>query len=81
MTDKTNFMIKLVNGKNVTREDIESALYEICDDVHGSCGPECPIFDLNGGNRPGNEKPFTENRGCDCFRNGQAMFDFILRKS
>jgi len=68
-----------VNGWKITDEDIADDLYEICVRVHASCGSECPVYKKNKG-AVGADKPFDENRGCDCFKNGKAMLEF-LRKS
>ena len=57
-------------------EEIEN-LYDICDSVHSSCDFNCPVFAINGA-RPGADRPWKENRGCDCFQDGKAMQEFIL---
>lgn len=74
-----DFLEKLVRGKKVTKSDIASELYEICDREHSSCSNACPVYRLNGGECPGSDKPFEENRGCDCFKDGKAMYDFIKK--
>jgi hypothetical protein len=69
---------RISKGKTDVMDTIE-ILYEICDNVHSSCGIECPVYELNGG--PVNpHRPFRENRGCDCFKNGSKMFAFIKEK-
>ncbi|MDP2692700.1 MAG: hypothetical protein Q8O88_03630 [bacterium] len=69
---------KLIRGQKVSKSEIASELYEICERVHSSCGSQCPVFKLNGGEVP-NTQPFEQNRGCDCFKNGKAMYDFIKK--
>jgi len=69
----------LVRGKKVEKSEITNALYEICDSVHSSCDNQCPVYRLNGSKAPGEDKPFEENRGCDCFKNGTAMYNFIKK--
>ena len=68
---------KLVVNEKVSKEDIYNELYEICEDVHSGCYSKCPVFRLNDSKAPGSDKPFDENRGCDCFKNGKAMYEFI----
>jgi len=71
-----NILIKLIKGKTPTRREIEEELYNICDSVHSSCSDDCPVYNLNHGTvNP--QKSFEENRGCDCFKNGKAMFNFL----
>lgn len=69
---------KLVLGIKISRTEIEQELYYICDREHASCTEDCPVYRLNGGNAPGSDKPFEDNSGCDCFKNGKAMFEFIV---
>jgi hypothetical protein len=76
-----DLIVKLVLGEKVTKKDIYNALYEICDEVHSSCDSGCPVYELNEYKALGFEKPFDENRGCDCFKNGKAMAKFIKEKS
>lgn len=69
---------KLVKGIPLTKNELIYELYEICDNNHSSCNNACPVYRLNGSkcvNDP--PKPFKENRGCDCFKSGDAMYDFI----
>jgi hypothetical protein len=69
-----DLLVKLALGQKITDEDLENALYEVCDDVHSSCNSSCPINRLNGGEVP---NTLPNNRGCDCFKNGKAMLKFI----
>ena len=67
---------KLARGEVPTDRDLAGELYEICDREHSSCNADCPVYRINGG--PVNpDKPFEENRGCDCFKAGYAMLRFI----
>jgi hypothetical protein len=77
----SELIIKLAKGEPVTDADIEYGLYEICDRVHSSCDYECPVYDLNGGKTVNGDRPFEENRGCDCFKSGKAMLAFIREKT
>lgn len=69
-------LMALIRVGNVPDEDIADELYEICDSVHASCDNSCPVYEKNGG-AVGADKPFKENRGCDCFKNGMAMLAFL----
>ncbi len=71
---------KLIKGETITEDDIANELYEICDRVHATCDDECPVFNLNDGEVPDTAKDFYVNRGCDTFKNGQAMLNFIKNK-
>lgn len=68
---------KLARGIQISDSDIASELFTICDRVHSTCDVECPVYRLNGNSAVGADKPFEQNRGCDCFKNGRAMLDFI----
>ncbi len=68
---------KLIKGMEFTESDLINELYEICDRVHASCDHSCPVYALNNGSAVGTHKPFKENRGCDCFKNGKEMLIFI----
>lgn len=72
---------KLIKGETVTEDDIANELYDICDHIHSSCNAECPVFRLNG-NKVLNIHNFNfeVNRGCDTFKNGHAMLNFIKDK-
>lgn len=69
----------LVVGEVPSLEMIAYELHEICDREHSGCNGECPVYRLNGG-CVGANKPFSENRGCDCFKDGYAMYNFINEK-
>jgi hypothetical protein len=72
---------KLVLGLKVDNRMIYDELYEICDSVHSSCDDSCPVYRLNGSAVPDTAKDFEANRGCDCFKNGKAMAEFIKNNS
>lgn len=67
-------IIKLVLGETISSEELYDELYEICSSEHSSCNSNCPVYFLNK-----NEVPnyTSSDAGCDCFKNGKAMFAFI----
>jgi len=67
-----NLIISIAVG-NITDQQIADELYEICDDVHARCDDDCPVHLLNGG--VPDEK--VSRSGCDCFKSGSAMLEFI----
>jgi hypothetical protein len=69
-----------INKDKITDAAIEDELYCICEDQHASCNDECPIYEDNGHHPLGYKKPFSENRGCDCFKNGKAMLAYLRSK-
>lgn len=76
-----DLILKLAKGEQVTDADLQHELYEICDRVHSSCDSDCPVYQLNGNRVPDTAKDFKVNRGCDCFKSGKAMLEFIRSKS
>jgi len=70
---------KLVMGLEVTKDEIEYELLQICDREHSSCNSECPVYRLNGSAVVNGHKLFTVNRGCDCFKDGREMYKFIKK--
>lgn len=66
--------MKVITGLEVDDTEIKNTLYEICDSVHATCSEDCPVYAMNGG--PVNPK----NQGCDCFKDGAKMLDFLRRK-
>jgi hypothetical protein len=76
----TEILKKLIAGATITDRDLADALYVICDDTHASCDSNCPVYEANGNEAPGSDKPFDENRGCDTFKNGMAMLEFLRKK-
>jgi hypothetical protein len=74
-------VLKLVLDLVVTKEEIYEKLTEICEREHSSCNSDCPIFKLNGGKALNQhnkkETKWNDWYGCDCFKNGKAMYDYI----
>lgn len=67
---------KLARGLEINDNDIKAELYYMCDRVHAYCDEECIVNRINGG--PVNpDRGFEINRGCDCFKSGSAMLNFI----
>lgn len=66
-----DLIIALILRKEISDKDIENVLVEICDKQHSYCSDKCPVFALNVG----------KLHGCDCFRNGKAMLEFIREHS
>lgn len=62
---------KLAAGEQISDDDIEQELYEICERVHSSCNDDCPIYRINDCSVP--------EVGDDCmtFKNGSKMLGFI----
>jgi len=68
----TTLLKKAIKGEQVTDEDIADELYEICCNVHSSCGSECPIYKIIG------DIPWTDDlKNCKYFKNGQFMLERI----
>lgn len=67
---------KLVRGEKVSKSEIASELYEICEREHSGCSDACPVYRLNH-----SEVPNKENTqwGCDTFKDGTAMYKFIKK--
>ncbi len=72
----TDSIIKLVIQGSLSDEDIQSILLDICEGEHYSCNLTCPVYRLNGGSPP-STGDFHVNRGCDCFKSGKDMMEFI----
>jgi len=68
---------KVEKGETILDSDLIIELYEICDREHYCCSIKCPIFRLNGLSPVRPDRPFEENRGCDCYKDGSAMLEFI----
>lgn len=71
-----SLVLKLIKDIKVTEKDITSELSEICEREHSSCNSDCPVYELNGHEAPDTEE---NNRGCDCFKNGDKMLAFIRK--
>ena len=74
----THFTIKLVKG-TFNKHDVENELLEVCHAVHADCDDSCPVFLLNGSECP--DTKTLSGLGCDCFKDGKAMFEFIEENS
>ena len=61
-----DILMKLINGKNITDDDIANELYEICDRIHSTCSDECPIY-----------KYAYNQSGCSCHKNGHKMLRIL----
>jgi hypothetical protein len=70
-------IVKEIFGIKPPPEKIEDRLYEICDNTHASCNDDCPVYRLNGSKVLDTVHDFEKNRGCDCFKNGEAMREYI----
>ena len=64
---------KAILGMMAKEEDIESALYDVCDEIHSGCDNNCPVYRLNGSAVPMNR----DKSDCRCFKDGKAMLKFI----
>lgn len=74
---ETSLLLKLITGKPITNEEIAYELYEVCDREHAHCNDACPVYAMNG-NKVLND---IDKDGCDCFKNGTAMLNFIKTAS
>jgi hypothetical protein len=72
-----DLIVLLAKGKKITDEHIENELFEICERVHSNCYSKCPVYRLNGNKVPDTANDFNVNRGCDCFKSGADMLEFI----
>lgn len=68
---------KAVDRQPITDEDVIQELYRICCREHGSCNSDCPVYAVNGNQCLGAGRPFDENHGCDCFKDGAKMLRFL----
>lgn len=71
----------LIAGRPISDQVLADELYEICDSEHASCNSNCPVYELNGNKVPDTANDFNVNRGCDCFKSGVAMLQFIRAHS
>jgi len=67
-----DLILKLIKDEQITNEDLANALYEICDDVHGCCDSDCPVYYINN-----NSVPIDDDQHCSCFKNGTKMLVFL----
>lgn len=59
---------KLVAKEPITENDLEDALYEICNREHAGCNNACPVFEK-----------LQDYRLCNCFKDGKAMLSFLRK--
>jgi len=68
---------KLIDYRSteITDEDIENELYELCDKFHSDCtDTDCPIIEKNNGEVPWDK---TWEGNCICFKDGKKMLEFL----
>lgn len=61
---------KAIKREKIEDQDIASALYDICEDVHSSCSNECPVFERYG------HVPWSRGR-CPFHKNGLLMLGYL----
>ena len=61
-----------VRKEPITESVVALELFEVCDRVHASCDSSCPVYHKAAG-----KLPDTNGTGCDCFKNGKAMLEFL----
>lgn len=66
---------KLLTGVPLDDKEVNEILQHICETESYSCYEGCPVYCINGERVPNYKQ--TKN-GCDCFKDGKAMADFIL---
>ncbi len=76
-----NMIIDLAIGRPISDDVIIEHLSNICEDTHASCNSKCPVYALNDFKIPDSAHDFNVNRGCDCFKSGTKMLNFIRRNS
>lgn len=72
-----SLLLKVIKREEITDEDIEEELYDVCEREHHSCNSDCLVYLVNGNCHPDTK---DGNYGCDCFKNGNAMLEFIRSK-
>ena len=60
-------------GKPISNKLVENALHDICDNVHSSCGCDCPVWLL----KSDGERKIMH---CQYHKNGEAMRIFIANR-
>ena len=73
-------ILKVIEGKMPKPRDVYDDLYEICCEVHATCYNACPVFKINGSKVPCSNDEIKFASGCDCFKNGKAMYNFIKER-
>jgi hypothetical protein len=63
---------------SVVEEIIIKEFYNICDMTHADCNANCPVYKINKFEVPDTAHDYRINRGCDCFKNGSKMLEFIM---
>lgn len=64
---------KALKGELLSKEDLEEAMFDICEDVYSCCDNNCPIYRHFRGNMP---RKF--GYGCDYFKDGKAMLQLVM---
>ena len=64
-------------GSLLTEKQRFNLLVDICDYTHSSCSNDCPVYELNNSSVPNHTH---SSYRCDCFKNGEKMYNFILNK-
>jgi len=59
---------KLIRKEQLTDDDIEGVLHDICEDVHSSCDSSCPIY---------KDVLIFKDWNCKYFKNGKAMLEAL----
>ncbi len=77
--NNNDVIISLALGKPLPDDYLKDMLYDICDEEHSSCNSRCPVYALNGNKVPDTAHDFNVNRGCDCFKSGTDMLEFIRK--
>jgi len=67
------FTYSLARNECPDQQDLYNALYEVCDNVHASCNPECPVYRLM-------NKKEREASECPFHKDGEGMYNFIKKK-
>ena len=63
---------KALKGELPCEEDLEEALYDICEEVHSSCDNNCPVYRHFEG-----DMPRKLGWGCDYFKAGKVMLQLV----
>ena len=67
-----DLLLKIVQDLPYTEQDVESALYDLCNSRNKGGCHLCPVYIANG-----NKEPVGENGVCKVILNGGKMFSFI----
>ncbi|HUS50457.1 MAG TPA: hypothetical protein VMZ91_09850 [Candidatus Paceibacterota bacterium] len=66
---------KLVLNKDITNEEVEQELFNICSTNYPNCSEGCPVYKLN------RNKIVGKYNYCETFQNGHNMRMFIIFKN